>query len=118
MREDYGKEITIKFAHNGSGRFQQGYKVHVYSYENSYIKVDQVVELREDYIATVQAQYMMTQQQMMETLPRDENQKVFLQAEPAEDMDQLPNLMTRILESPTAVEMINKPEKTVKFHVL
>lgn len=118
VREDYGKEITIKFAHNGSGRFQQGYKVHVYSYENSYIKVDQVVELREDYIATVQAQYMMTQQQMMETLPRDKNQKVFLQAEPAEDMDQLPYLMTRILESPTAVEMINKPEKTVKFHVL
>ena len=118
VREDYGKEITIKFAHNGSGRLQQGYKVHVYSFENSYIKVDQVVELREDYTVTVKAQYLMSQQEMMDTLPRDENAKAFLQAEPAEGMDVLPYLMTRILESPTAVEMINKPEKTVKFHVL
>lgn len=118
VRENYGEELTIKFAHNGSGSFLQGYKVHVYSYENSYIQVDQVVELREDYTVTVKVQYLMSQQEMMDTLPRDENEKAFLQAEPAEGMDELPYLMTRILESPTAVEMINKPEKTVKFHVL
>lgn len=118
VRENYGEELTIKFAHNGSGSFQQGYKVHVYSYENSYIQVDQVVELREDYTVTVKVQYLMSQQEMMATLPRDENERAFLRAEPAEGMDELPYLMTRILESPTAVEMINKPEKTVKFHVL
>ncbi len=118
VREDYGKDITIKFAHNGSGSFQQGYKVHVYSFENSYIQIDEVVELREDYTVTVKAKYLMGQQKMMDTLPRDENEKAFLQAEPAEGMDQLPYLMTRILESPTSVEMINKPEKAVKFHVL
>lgn len=118
VREDYGKDITIKFAHNGSGSFQQGYKVHVYSYDNSYIQVDQVVELCEDYTVTVKAKYLMSQQEMMNTLPLDENEKAFLQAEPADGMDELPYLMTRILESPTAVEMINKPEKTVKFHVL
>lgn len=118
VRENYGEELTIKFAHNGSGSFLQGYKVHVYSYENSYIQVDQVVELREDYTVTVKVQYLMSQQEMMDTLPRDENEKAFLQAEPAEGMDELPYLMTRILESPTAVEMINKPEKTVTFHVL
>lgn len=118
VREHYGEELTIKFAHNGSGSFQQGYKVHVYSYENSYIQVDQVVELREDYTVTVKVQYLMSQQEMMATLPRDENERAFLRAEPDEGMDELPYLMTRILESPTAVEMINKPEKTVKFHVL
>ncbi len=118
VREDYGKDITIKFAHNGSGSFQQGYKVHIYSFENSYIQIDEVVELREDYTVTVKAKYLMGQQKMMDTLPRDENEKAFLQAEPAEGMDQLPYLMTRILESPTSVEMINKPEKAVKFHVL
>ena len=118
VREDYGEELTIKFAHNGSGTLQAGYKVHVYSYENSYIQVDEVVELTESYTVTVKAKYLMSQQEMMDTLPRDENEKAFLQAEPAEGMDELPYLMTRILESPTAVEMINKPEKTVKFHVL
>lgn len=118
VREDYGKELTIKFAHNGSGTLQAGYKVHVYSYDNSYIQVDEVVELTESYTVTVKAKYLMSQQEMMDTLPRDDNEKAFLQAEPAEGMDELPYLMTRILESPTAVEMINKPEKTVKFHVL
>lgn len=118
VREDYGEELTIKFAHNGSGTLQAGYKVHVYSYENSYIQVDEVVELTESYTVKVKAKYLMSQQEMMDTLPRDENEKAFLQAEPAEGMDELPYLMTRILESPTAVEMINKPEKTVKFHVL
>ena len=118
VREDYGKDITIKFAHSGSGSFQKGYMVHVYSYENSYIQIDQVVELREDYTVSVKAQYTMTQQQMMDALSIDENDKTFIQTEPAEGMDQLPYLMTRILDTPTVVEMINKPEKTVKFHVL
>lgn len=118
VREDYGKEITVKFAHNGGGSFQQGYNVHVYSYENPYIQVDQVVELRENYTVSVKVRYLMSRQEMMDMLPRDENEKAFLQAEPAEGMDRLPYLMTRILESPTSVEMINKPEKTVKFHVL
>ena len=118
VREDYGKEITIKYAHNGSGTLQAGYKVHVYSYENSYIQVDEVVELTESYTVTVKAQYLMSQTEMKETLPIDENERLFLYSEPAEGMDQLPYAMTRILESPTSVEMINKPEKTVKFHVL
>ena len=118
VREDYGKEITIKYAHNGSGTLQAGYKVHVYSYENSYIQVDQVVTLNSDYTVTVKAQYLMSQTEMMSSLSIEENERLFLYSEPAEGMDQLPYAMTRILDAPTSVEMINKPEKTVKFHVL
>lgn len=118
VREDYGKEITIKYAHNGSGTLQAGYKVRVYSYENSYIQVDEVVTLNSDYTVTVKAQYLMSQTEMMSTLSIEENERMFLYSEPAEGMDELPYAMTRILESPTSVEMINKPEKTVKFHVL
>lgn len=118
VREDYGKDMTIKFAHSGSGTLQEGYKVHVYSYENSYVKIDQVVELKDDYTVTVKAQYLMSQTEMMSTLSIEENEKVFLYSEPANGMDELPFAMTRILETPTTVEMINKPEKTVKFHVL
>jgi hypothetical protein len=118
VREDYGKEVTIKYAHSGSGKLQPGYKVHVYSFENSYVQVDQVVELKDDYTVTVKAQYLMSKTEMIETLSIEENEKVFLYSEPAEGMDVLPHAMTRILETPTTMEMINKPEKTVKFHVL
>lgn len=118
VREGYGEELTIKYAHNGSGTLQAGYKVHVYSYENSYIQVDDIVELTESYTVTVKAQYLMSKQAMIESLSIEENEKIFLYSEPAEGMDELPYAMTRILESPSSVEMINKPEKIVKFHVL
>lgn len=118
VREDYGKDITIKFAHNGSGKYQPGYKVHVYSEENEYLRVDQVVELKDDYTVTVKPQYLKSQSEMMSSLPIDNNEKEYLHTEPADGMDQLPFAMTRILDTPTSVEMINKPEKNVKFHVL
>ena len=118
VREDYGQPLTLKYAHNGTGSIQPGYKVHIYTYENSYIQVDEVVELTESYTVTVKAQYLMKQDEMIRTLPRDENEKVFLRSEPADGMDQYPFAMTQLLETPTVVEMINKPEKTVKFHVL
>lgn len=118
VRENYGESITIKFVHSGSTTFQEGYKVHVSSFENEYIRVDSVAELQSDYTVTVKAEYLMSQEGMMQSLPTEFNQKTFLQTEPAEGMDQLPYAMTRILQNPTSVEMINKPEKTVKFHVL
>lgn len=118
VREDYGKSITIKFIQGGSGTIQQGYKVHVYSELNEYVRVDQEVELHEDGSVTVEPIYLMPQSQMMNTLPIDENENVILHSVPADGMDQLPFLMTRILDKPTSLEMINKPEKTVKFHVL
>ena len=118
VREDYGKDVTIKFAHNGNGELQPGYKVHVYSVTNSYVQIDQEVELKEDYTVTVKAQYLLNQTEMTNTLSIEENEKVLLYSEPAGGMDELPYAMIRILETPTTMELINKPEKTVKFHVL
>lgn len=118
VREDYGKKFTIKFAHNGNGNFQSGYKMHISSDDNVYIKIDQVIELQEDYTAIVSSEYLMSQEQMMNSLPIDENLKIHISIEPANGMDKLPFAMTRILNAPTTIELINKPEKTVKFHVL
>lgn len=118
VREDYNKNISIKFSHRGSGDLQSGYKVHIYTEENQYVHVDEVVELHEDYSVTVKTEYLMSQTEMRETLSVDRNEKILIHSEPADGMDELPYLMTRILPEPTTMEMINKPEKTVKFHVL
>ena len=118
VRDDYGKDITLKFAPSGNGNIPSGYKVHVYSNENDYIQFDDVVELRSDYTVTVKAKYLMPQSQMMTTLPVDENEQIFFKAEPAEGMDEMPYATTQILDNFTTCEMINKPEKTVKFHVI
>lgn len=117
VREDYGKSLAFRLARSGSGKLQQGYKVHVYSVENEYIHVDAVAELQSDCSITVKPDYLMPLEQMVDSLPVDVNEKVMLRMEPAEGMDQLPYAMTRILDAPTVMEMINKTEKTVKFHV-
>jgi hypothetical protein len=96
----------------------RGYKVHVYTEENRYVHVNQVVELHEDYSVTVKTEYLMSQTEMRESLSVETNEKVLIHCEPADGMDELPYLTTRILPEPTTMEMINKPEKTVKFHVL
>lgn len=118
VREDYNKNISIKFSHRGSGELPRGYKVHVYTEENRYVHVNQVVELHEDYSVTVKTEYLMSQTEMRESLSVETNEKVLIHCEPADGMDELPYLTTRILPEPTTMEMINKPEKTVKFHVL
>lgn len=118
IRDDYGKDITLKFSPSGNGTIPPGYKVHVYANENAYIQVDEVVEMRSDYSVTVKAKYLMSKEQMMTTLNVDENEQLFFKAEPADGMDEMPFATTQILDNYTTCEMINKPEKTVKFHVI
>ena len=118
VREDLKKELTIRFAHDGSGLLQPGYKVHVYSNANNYVRVDQEVIIREDYTVSLKADYLMSETEMKSVLPVEENEVVLLFAEPGRGMDQYPYAMTQIKDTPVSLEMINKPEKTVKFHVL
>lgn len=118
VRDDYGKDISIKLSPSGSGSLPQGYKVHVYSESNSYIEFDQVVTLRDDFTVTVKATYKMSKEEMARTLPIEENEQIFFKAEPANGMDEMPFATTQILDDYTVCELINKPEKTVKFHVL
>lgn len=118
VRDDYGKDITLKFTPSGNGNIPTDYKVHVYSLENEYIQFDEVVELGSDFTVTVKAEYLMTKSQMMSTLPVDENSRIFFKAEPAESMDEMPYATTQILDISTTCVMINKPEKTVRFNVL
>lgn len=116
VRNDYGKKIKLRYKPNdGAGRVPSGYKIQV-SANSPYLKIDQVVELKEDYTVEVTPQ-LMDQEQLKQVLPSDENAVLYVKSVPAEGMDQNPYSMIRVLDSPTHLEMINKPEKTVKFHV-
>ncbi len=118
VRDDYGKDISLKFTKSGAGNLPSGYKVHIYSCENPYIQFDEVVEMQSDYTLTVKAKYLMSQQEMILALPIDGNERIFFKAEPAEGMEEMPYATTQILDNFTTCEMINKPEKTVRFHVI
>ncbi|MDE6871053.1 MAG: hypothetical protein K2J62_02890 [Bacteroidales bacterium] len=117
VRDDYGKDITLKFSPSGNGMVPPGYRVHVYAHENNYIQFDDVVEMGSDYSVTVKPVYTMGKAQMMAILPVDRNEMLSFRAEPADGMDKMPYATTQILDCYTTCEMINKPEKTLKFHV-
>lgn len=119
IRDDYGKKIILRYKPNdGADSVPAGYKLHVTSYENEYMKIDQVVELKSDNTVELTPELLMDKNRMIQSLPVDMNELLYLKSEPAEGMDQNPYSMTRILDAPTQVEMINKPEKSVKFHVI
>ena len=116
IRDDYQKPIKIKFNQTGKGRVPSGFKIHITSWTNSYMQVDEVVTLH-DNTAEINPKYLMTRQEMDETLPTDRNEIIYFQAEAAPGMDEDPFSRTTVLSNPTACELINKPEMTVKFHV-
>ena len=117
VRDDYGKPLTIKFNKSGNGNIPDGYKIHITSWSNPYIQIDEIVALKSDNSAEVKVQYLMKKEEMIQTLSTTYNEQIHFKAEPADGMDQLPYSMTRVLDNPSVMEMINKPEKTVKFHV-
>ena len=116
IRDDYGKPVKIKFSPNGNGAVPDGYKVRITSWSNSYMQVDEVVTLHGN-TAEVNPKYLMSKQEMTEALPTDHNEVIYFQAEAAEGMDEEPFCRTSVLSNPTACELINKPEMSVKFHV-
>lgn len=116
IRDDYGKPLKIKFSQNGNGSVPEGYRVRVTSWSNSYMEIDEVVTLHGN-TAEVHPKYLMSKQEMAEVLPTDNNEVIYFQAESAEGMDEEPFCRTTVLSNPTACELINKPEMSVKFHV-
>ena len=80
------------------------------------MQVDQVVTLHGN-TAEVNPKYLMSKQEMADALPTDHNEVIYFQAEAAEGMDEEPFCRTSVLSNPTACELINKPEMSVKFHV-
>lgn len=116
IRDDYGKPVKVKFSHSGNGVVPDGYRVRITSWSNSYMQVDQVVTLHGN-TAEVNPKYLMSKQEMADALPTDHNEVIYFQAEAAEGMDEEPFCRTSVLSNPTACELINKPEMSVKFHV-
>lgn len=116
IRDDYQKPIKIKFTQSGTGNVPSGYKIHVTSWTNSYMQVDEVVTLHGN-VAEINPKYLMRREDMDEILPTDRNEVIYFQAEAAEGMDVEPFSRTTVLSNPTSCELINKPEMTVKFHV-
>lgn len=115
-RDNYGNNLSVKYLKSGTGVLPKGYMVHIYCSDNPFVEIDDVVEVCPDYTATVKVKYLMSQQEMFTSLPIECNEQFFIFTESALGMDIMPFATTQIIENQTVCEMINKPEKTVRFY--
>lgn len=118
IRDDYNKKLNIKLTPNdGAQQIAQGFKVHVSVEDNPYIDIDEDLELKNDFTIDVTPKFKASQEDLMNILPMDENQVLSLKIVPAKNMDVSPYALTSVLDIPTKLSLINKPEKTLKFYV-
>lgn len=116
--ESFTKPVKLKFtANDGASRVPSGFKVLIQSEENPYVEIDEVATLSDDYTVSISPRFKMSSNELKDQLPEDRNETVTLKMRPASGMDVSPYSMTRILDLRTSLSLINKSEKTLRFHV-
>lgn len=117
VRDDYGKPIKIKFAQTASGKIPDGYKVRVTILDNSYIEFDSEVTLRSDNSVEITPKYLKTKDQMITEISTVTNERLIIKTSEGKGMNDKPYDGISIFDDLTSFEIINKPEKTVRFYV-
>lgn len=113
IKDDAGKDVTLRFDCKKRIEIPSGLKIRCYSEPNSYIKVDEIVSIENGTI-TISVKHMQDYDSLRTKLPRDTNEKIMLYFE-VEDPEKYP--LVQLLNSKCCMELINKPEKTLKVYV-
>jgi hypothetical protein len=113
IKDDAGKDVTLRFDCKKRIEIPSGLKIRCYSEPNPYIKVDEIVSIENGTI-TISVKHMQDYDSLRTKLPRDTNEKIMLYFE-VEDPEKYP--LVQLLNSKCCMELINKPEKTLKVYV-
>lgn len=111
--DDYNKPISLIFSSTSANPVRDGYKVRVYSSENPYISIDQVVEVGADYSIVLNPRYLLDPEGMNMLLAQGEASEVCLMYEMAPGMDEYPFLMNVVNSGVTRIKMINTRQRKV-----
>jgi len=115
VKDDYDKAITLQVFAYGNGAIPDGYKLRV-SADNEYMSVDEVAEIEGGRLS-VTPHWKKTRGELHQILSDDHPTTILLQYEDV--MNPAPDDPIVVLSSErTLVDMINKTEKTLKFHVV
>lgn len=112
LRDDFNKPLTIKLTPNDGSSIPDNFKLHVRCEENPYIAIDEWATVDNNRI-TVQPRFLKSQTELIDTVRQTPTEVFRLQLE--SDTERFP--LTRLLSDVVYLELINKPEKTLKFDV-
>lgn len=111
--DDYDDPISLMFSSTSANPVRDGYKVRVYSSENPYMHIDQIVEVGADYSIVLNPLYLLSTEEMNMLLAQGESGEICLMYEMAPGMDEYPFLMNVINSGVTRIKMINTRQKKV-----
>ena len=112
LRDDFDKPLTIKLTPNDGSSIPNNFKLHVRCEENPYVAIDEWETVANNQI-TIQPRFLKPQAELLETVRQTPSEVFHLQLE--SDTELFP--LTRLLSNVVYLELINKPEKTLKFDV-
>lgn len=121
VRDDYGKPLQISFTTGNSMRIPEGFRVRVRSVGGGadgypYITVDETATVTDNAV-TVTPEFLKSMEEMKELLPKEGFETLLLEITPAEGMEAGEYALTRIPDKTCRVELVNKPEKSLRIHV-
>ena len=113
IKDDEGKDVTLRFDCKKRIEIPSGLKIRCCSEPNPYIEVDESVAIENGTIK-ISVKHKQSYDSLKAKLPRDANEKIMLYFE-VEDPEKYP--LVQLLNTKCCMELINKPEKTLRVYV-
>ena len=113
IKDDEGKDVMLRFDCKKRIEIPSGLKIRCYSEPNPYIEVDELVAIENGTIE-ISVKHKQSYDSLKAKLPRDTNEKIMLYFE-VEDPEKYP--LVQLLNTECCMELINKPEKTLRVYV-
>lgn len=113
IKDDEGKGVMLRFDCKKRIEIPSGLKIRCYSEPNPYIEVEESVAIENGTIK-ISVKHKQSYDSLKAKLPRDTNKKIMLYFE-VEDPEKYP--LVQLLNSKCCMELINKPEKTLRVYV-
>ena len=123
IKDDYSKPLIINLTTVNDAEIPDGFKIHVRSLEATsedgypYIHIDETVTVGNNNTITLHPEFLLSLEDMRSCLPMDDTETLVLSITPADGMDSGEYALTRIPDKNCIIELVNKPEKSLRFYV-
>lgn len=113
IKDDEGKGLTLRFDCKKRIKIPEGLKIKCYCEPNPYVEVDESACIENEQLK-VPLKHKQSYDSLKSQLPQETNEQVMLYFE-VEDAEKYP--LVQLLNDECCLELINKPEKTLKVYV-
>lgn len=113
IKDDEGKGLALRFDCKKRTKIPEGLKIRCYCEPNPYVEVDESASIENEQLK-VSLKHKQSYDSLKSQLPQEANEQIVLHFE-VENAEQYP--LVQLLNDECSLELINKPEKTLKVYV-